>query len=138
TVHFHVYAAPEYLERHGEPQSIADLDQHRILGFGGNVPSYLANINWLVTVEREGREPRTASLVMNSVVGLKRAVERGVGIAVLPDYLIERSSPLVQVLTKCEMPALEAYFVYPEELRNVARIQAFRDFLFTKAQRWAY
>lgn len=138
TVHFHVYAAPEYLARHGEPQTIADLDHHRILGFGGNVPSYLTNINWLVTVDREGQPPRTASLVMNSVIGLKRAVERGVGIAVLPDYLIERSSPLVQVLTKCEMPALEAYFVYPEELRNVARIQAFRDFLFTKAQRWAY
>jgi hypothetical protein len=26
--------------------------------------------------------------------------------------------------------------VYPEELRSVARVQVFRDFLVAKAQRW--
>ena len=34
--------------------------------------------------------------------------------------------------------ALDAYFVYPEELKSVARVQAFRDFLVSKAQRWSY
>jgi hypothetical protein len=36
------------------------------------------------------------------------------------------------------MPALESYLVYPEEMRSVARLQVFRDFLASKAQRWAY
>jgi len=44
----------------------------------------------------------------------------------------------VQVLSQLEAPALESYLVYPEELKNVARVQAFRDFLVSKAQRWAY
>ena len=35
-------------------------------------------------------------------------------------------------------PALDAYFVYPEELKSVARVQAFRDFLVSNAQRWNY
>ncbi len=138
TVHFHVYASADYLQRFGEPQSVDDLEKHRILVFGGNVPAYLATMNWLETAGRPERSPRTTALVMNSVVGMKMAVERSVGIAVLPDYLIGQSSPLVPIMTDAEMPLLDAYFVYPEELRNVARIQVFRDFLLQKAQRWAY
>jgi hypothetical protein len=34
--------------------------------------------------------------------------------------------------------ALDAYFVYPEELKSVARIQVFRDFLVANAQRWHF
>ena len=29
-------------------------------------------------------------------------------------------------------------FVYPEELKSVARVQVFRDFLVSKAQRWSF
>jgi DNA-binding transcriptional LysR family regulator len=35
TVHFHVYASPAYVKRFGEPKSYDDLDNHRILSFGG-------------------------------------------------------------------------------------------------------
>ena len=69
---------------------------------------------------------------------MKTAVEKGVGLAVLPDYLVGRDSALVQVLTDAEMPQLDTYFVYPEEMKNLARIQVFRDFLVGKAQRWAF
>jgi hypothetical protein len=41
-------------------------------------------------------------------------------------------------LTDVEMPSLDAYLVYAEELRSVARIQVFRDFLVSKAQEWSY
>ena len=70
--------------------------------------------------------------------GLYHAITRGAGIAVLPDYLVDKEAGLVQVLNDMEAPALESYLVYPEELKNVARVQAFRDFLVSKAQRWAY
>jgi len=33
---------------------------------------------------------------------------------------------------------LDAYFVYPEELKAVSRVQVFRDFLVSKAQRWRF
>ena len=38
TVHMHLYAAPSYLERFGQPKTIADLDNHRIVTFGVPVP----------------------------------------------------------------------------------------------------
>jgi DNA-binding transcriptional LysR family regulator len=54
----------------------------------------------------------------------------------LPDYLVEDG--LVQLFGDAEAIALDAYFVYPEELKAVARVQAFRDFLVANAQRWNF
>jgi DNA-binding transcriptional LysR family regulator len=79
-----------------------------------------------------------AALTVNNITALKRAVQGGVGIAVLPDYLVEPDSGLVQVMTNIEMPSLDSYLVYPEEMKSVARVQVFRDFLVAKAQRWTY
>jgi hypothetical protein len=44
----------------------------------------------------------------------------------------------VQLLGEADALALDAYFVYPEELKAVARIQVFRDFLVANAQRWHF
>ena len=84
------------------------------------------------------RAARQAGLTVNNITALKRAVERGIGIAVLPDYLVESDSNLVQILNIADMPSLDSYLVYPEEMKSVARVQVFRDFLVSKAQRWSY
>src|SRR5215210_89082 len=58
TVHFHAFASKDYVKRFGEPKSLEDLDNHRIVSFGGDQPSYLMAVHWLSTAGREGREPR--------------------------------------------------------------------------------
>jgi DNA-binding transcriptional LysR family regulator len=136
-VHFHTYASQEYIDRFGLPLRVEDLDQHRIVSFGGPIPNFLQSLNWLATLGRTGRDHRPSVLVINSLLGLRRAIETGVGIGVLPDYL-GGNTPLVQVMPEIEMPVLEAYFAYPEELKSVARVQVFRDFLVAKASRWSY
>ncbi|NNM73086.1 LysR family transcriptional regulator [Enterovirga aerilata] len=138
TVHFHVYASTDYVKRFGEPKTIEDLDEHRLLSFGGDQPAYLLSVHWLATIGRDGRAPRDYHLVVNNIPALRSAVETGAGIAVLPDYAVDGSTKLVQLLRDVEMPALDTYLVYAEEMRNVARVQAFRDFLVAKAQRWSY
>ena len=70
--------------------------------------------------------------------GLFVMVQAGLGIAVLPEYLLGADSSLVQLLPNAEMPELECYLVYPEEMKNVARVQVFRDFLVTKAREWQF
>ena len=65
-------------------------------------------------------------------------VSSGLGIAMLPDYLVEENCGLVQLFGEGDQIALDAYFVYPEELKSVARVQVFRDFLVAKAQRWKF
>ena len=39
TVHFHLYAAPGYIQRFGAPKSMNDLDGHRIITFGEPAPN---------------------------------------------------------------------------------------------------
>ena len=139
SVHFHAYASPEYLKRFGTPHALEDLDNHRIVMLGGStVPIYLQNRNWLTEVARNGGATRTPHLTINNVLGVLRACQRGLGIALLPDYLVEEGGSLVQLFGEADAPALDAYFVYPEELKSVARVQAFRDFLVSKAQRWNF
>jgi DNA-binding transcriptional LysR family regulator len=139
SVHFHAYASPEYLKRFGTPKNHEDLDSHRIILLGGSiVPSYLQNRRWLLEIGRNGRGERTAAFTINNVLGVVRACQRGLGIAMLPDYLVEENGGVVQLFGESDRLALDAYFVYPEELKSVARVQVFRDFLVANAQRWKF
>ena len=138
TVHYHAYASEDYVKRFGEPKSIADLDNHRLISFGGNEPSYLLATHWLATVGREGQERRPIHFTVNNISALQQAMETSAGIGILPDYAVESGTGLVQVMRDSEMPHMESYLVYAEEMRTVARVQAFRDFLVAKAQRWTY
>jgi DNA-binding transcriptional LysR family regulator len=137
SVKFHAYASPEYLKRKGTPRSVEDIDNHPIIMLGGTVPQHLQNRNWLIQVGRDGKPPRIPTLIINNVLGVQRACQEGFGIAMLPDYLIEDSG-LVQLFDEADAIQLDAFFLYPEELKSVARVQVFRDFLVTKAQRWRY
>jgi len=137
-VHFHAYASPEYLKRSGTPRAVDELDDHNILAMGGTVPSYLQGVRWLLGAGRDGKEQRVPRLEINNVLGLLRACQRGLGIAMLPDYLVEENGGLVQLFTKSDGIQLDAYFAYPEELKSVARVMVFRDFLVSKAQRWSF
>ena len=75
TVHFHVYASTEYIKGHGMPKDVADLEEHRIMTYGGIAPSYLLDAHFLTTVGRDPRNPRTAALTVNNITALKRAVQ---------------------------------------------------------------
>jgi DNA-binding transcriptional LysR family regulator len=138
SVRFHAYASPEYLKRFGTPVTHEQLDNHRIVVLGGSIPTYLQPTRWLVDVARSGKNSRTPTLAINTILGALRACQRGIGIAMLPDYLVEENGGLVQLFAESDAIALDAYFVYPEELKSVARVQVFRDFLVAKAQRWNY
>jgi DNA-binding transcriptional LysR family regulator len=134
TVHYHLYASAEYLKRHGQPQTLDDLDQHRLLSY--TAPNFLDDLNVLLYLGRDAKNPREPVMSVNNITALWRAVENGVGIAILPEYLDKPH--LVQLLPAAPMPELECYLVYAEEMKNVARVQVFRDFLVASAQRWRY
>ena len=132
-VNHHVYGSMEYLSRVGVPETVEDLDQHQIITYGPDVPLPIRDVNWLAAVGRSG-EARQAQLSINNIYGVYRAVRNGIGLAAIPDYLITETDGLQRVLTGLEVPSFDTYFVYPEELRGLPRLVAFRDFLFDKAK----
>lgn len=128
TLNSKLYASPEYLKRHGMPRTPDDLDRHRVIVYGEDMPQPTATINWLLEVGASG-ERRRPVLRVNNIYGIYRAVMSGLGIAALPSYMNRLTSNLVQVLPEVEGPDSTCYFVYPEELRASKRISVFRDFL---------
>lgn len=138
TVHNHLYASPTYLKRFGTPRTLADLEHHRLITYGEDAPPPVTEINWL---QREGRKlgiPLEPVLTVNNVYGLLLAVENGVGIASLPDYMIEERPRVVRVLPDLEPPHFDTFFVYPDELRELKKIGVFRDFLLSKVAGWRF
>ena len=75
---------------------------------------------------------------VNSVYGLLLAVQSGVGLAALPDYLTLKQPNIVKALPNIKGPITEAHFVYPQSMKNVARVQAFRNFLYSKISEWEF
>ena len=133
TMHYQLVASPEYILKHGLPKSAEDLDHHRLITYGKNSQLPARNLNWILQAGRkEGTQPREAVLRVNNVYGIFRAVQSGIGIGALPDYMTIEAGDLVRVLPELEGPTLDAYFVYPEELRHSKRITVFRDFLLSK------
>lgn len=132
TVRVHAYASPEYLARYGTPQAPEDLDDHRLIIYGTDVRPPVPNINWLLEAGARPGVKRRPILNVNNIYGMYRAVQTGVGIAALPDYMAHEDHNLVRVLAEMEGQAIRAYFVYPEELRHSKRVTVFRDFLIQK------
>ena len=139
TIHFHAYASSDYLKKMGQPRDAQELDNHRLIAFGAPTAThFLYQLNSLLTLGRDAKSPRVAHIEINNLGAIARAVEQGVGIAVLPDYCVTPTSGLVRLLPQAEVPEMDCFLVYAEEMKNVARVQAFRDFLVSKAQRWRY
>lgn len=130
SLHYHVYAAPEYLKKYGMPKSPADLDNHRLIVYGEDAKAPVENMNWLLSAGTT--TPRVPILRVNNIYGIYRAVQSGLGIAALPDYFSTVAANLVQVLPELRGPSFDCYFVYPEELRHSKRVTVFRDFLLQK------
>ena len=96
------------------------------------------NPDWVLKLGLKDQKKRKPVMKVNSVYGLLLSVQSGVGLAALPDYLTVSIPNIVKVLPEVEGPRTEAYFVYPQSLKNVERVQAFRNFLYSKISEWKF
>ncbi|WP_035692155.1 LysR family transcriptional regulator [Azospirillum halopraeferens] len=132
TIHFHLYAHQSYVKRRGVPKTPADLVDHDLISYPPDVRAPVANVNWILEVGDPPAGSRRPILQVNSMYAIYRAAESGLGIAAMPDFLLDGKSEFVRVLPDIDGPKVDAYFVYAEELRHSKRIAVFRDFLVRK------
>jgi DNA-binding transcriptional LysR family regulator len=127
-------ASPSYLDRHGRPETPADLKTHRCLAFS----SAAFHSRWLL--RRRGAAAEEISvrprLVINNGIALKRIALDGAGIVVLSDWLIGdelRRGELVPVLEDYEATptAFETgiWLIYPSRTYVPRKVTAFVDFI---------
>lgn len=132
-----LYASPAYLKRMGAPETIADLDAHRLVAFEGQHYTPMRELDWALRIGRDGATPRTPGLIVNNMHAILRAVEGGAGIGTLPDYMAKGNARLVRVLPQLHPPSFGIYFLYPADLKRSRRIAAFREFLVEQMRAWA-
>lgn len=132
----HACASTAYVRKHGAPQSLADLDRHRIVSYSGHPAQHLSATLWLDTVGREGQAPREPAFRVNSALAMKYAIRAGIGVGMIPDYMMDGEGDLITVLNEIEAPKLPILFVYPEELKASKKVQVLRDYLVSKGRQW--
>ena len=137
-IHYHIYGSSKYLEKYGHLKNISDLNKHKFISYGRGAPSPVFNPDWALKLGVKDGKKRKPIMKVNSVYGLLLAVQSGVGLAALPDYMTVSVPNLVRVLPQIEGPKTEAHFVYPQSLKNVARVVAFRNFLYSKISKWEF
>ena len=135
---YHIYGSNEYLEKNGYPKTLKDLDKHKFITYGRGAPSPVYNPDWVLKIGTKEGKKRKSMMKVNSVYGLLLAVQSGVGLAALPDYIAHGVSNITKVLPDEPGKPTETHFVYPASLKNNARLVAFRNFLFTKVNEWKF
>jgi len=135
---YHIYGSNEYLEKNGYPQILKDLDKHKFITYGKGAPSPVYNPDWVLKLGAKEGKKRKSVMKVNSVYGLLLAVQSGVGLAALPDYITHNIPNLTKVLPEESGKPTETHFVYPASLKTNARLIAFRNFIFSKVSEWKF
>jgi DNA-binding transcriptional LysR family regulator len=125
-----VCASPDYLDKHGVPETPDDLRSHDCLVYGN-----LAEPGKWVYKDAAGISHSVdVNVAMTASSGdfLCEAAVRGLGIVLQPTFIAgERicNGELVPILRDYEWPVTPAYAVYPPTRHLSYRVRAFIDFL---------
>lgn len=128
-------AAPHYLARHGEPQTVADLAQHRLLGF--TAPASLNTWPLPATDAADG-EGYTIDVIVSASNGetLRHLAVQGAGIVCLSDFLTmadRAHGRLKPVLADISLPWMQpVWAVFYKQEAISPRVAALLDFLMTR------
>jgi DNA-binding transcriptional LysR family regulator len=140
TVHYHIYAAKTYLKTNPAPQSLEEIPDHNIIVYGETAVPEIRDINWLLEAYKKNAKPDSKGHVIriNNITGILQAVEAGLGIGVVPDYVAAQHPALERVLPDVAAPGFDVHLVYADALRQSKRVAAFRDFAVKSSKDWQY
>ncbi|WP_112321086.1 LysR family transcriptional regulator [Oceanibium sediminis] len=126
-------ASKSYLDVHGTPACIEDLSAHTLLHY-----SHLSTGNFWRLRSKTGEERHVrvgGRLTANNGESLKKAAESGLGISLVPTFILGSAiedGRLINVLPDLALENLGIYAVYPPGRFTQPKVRAFIDFLAEK------
>ena len=121
-------AAADYLAEHGVPQHPEELKEHSCLHYG----QIVTGNQWLlIHEEREYRVTVKGVLCSNNGEVLRDAAVRGLGITLLPTFIIQQEldrETLAIVLPDYQPPAIFLCLIYPLNRHLNTKIRLFTEF----------
>ncbi|MBY3088388.1 LysR family transcriptional regulator [Rhizobium laguerreae] len=118
-------ASPDYIEKHGSPETPEDLANHQALMQGTETWQFLDG-EMIITVNPRGR------FKADNAVALTAAAVAGIGIAYLPEGLIKdhvASGTLVPVMPNYPLPTAGIYVVRPPAQYPAKKVRVLTEML---------
>ena len=135
TIHWAVFASPDYLKQAAPLEEPQDLHAHCCLQFTpmGRDAWDLSNGRNTVTIPLAGR------IMANSIGVVKTMVAGGQGVALLPDFICkteQAAGDLVRVLSDWQGRADPVHLVYPRQRFMPPKLRAFIDLAQAELRSW--
>jgi DNA-binding transcriptional LysR family regulator len=111
-------ASPSYLRRHGTPATLADLDQHLLVNYGGDAPEFE-----YPSGDGFALHPMKSAIAVNSTDAYRAACAAGLGIIQVPRIGVRaqlEDGSLVEILRDLPSEAMPVSLVHAHG-RNVPR-----------------
>lgn len=122
-----LYAAPGYLRRHGRPAHPRELAAHALVVYAGAAPQGQWQLTRADDTQRVKLQPR---LRVNTSLAAKEALQRGLGIGLLPRRVAEPAGPgaaLRRVLPEWAAPEAPVHAVFASARYLTPKVRAFID-----------
>ncbi|CAI8734434.1 LysR family transcriptional regulator, regulator for bpeEF and oprC [Pseudomonas sp. IT-P12] len=124
-------ASPEYLARHGEPQTLEDLADHWAVGYLSSRTA--RSLEWDFVVDGEYRSVRMRErLIVNDTDAYVVTAAEGLGMIRAGSYMVRdhlADGRLVRVLTRYSSPAVPLSAMYPKNRHLSPTVRAFVDWV---------
>jgi DNA-binding transcriptional LysR family regulator len=120
-------ASPAYLKREGMPRALHELAAHRGILYSRREPDWCFRAGGRVTVVRPKR-----SLRVNHGLLMRDAALAGLGIALLPEFVVHReiaSGTLVRVGVEVEPEGADIFLAYGADRGSSAKLRALSAWL---------
>lgn len=128
TVQLITCASPDYLRQHGVPTAPEQLAAHACLIYG-----HTGHGEWTFRIgERTRKLPVNGPMRSNNGEMLRDAAIAGLGLTVLPDFIVDAAladGRLVEVLETFRAEGFAVFAVYPTHRQSSLLVRAFSDFL---------
>ncbi|MBE9068269.1 LysR family transcriptional regulator [Leptolyngbya cf. ectocarpi LEGE 11479] len=122
-------AAPSYLQHRGMPRSVEELSHHSCLAYG----ELAGRHEWLLEGPAgESRVVVNGVMCSNNGEVLRDAAIRGLGIVLLPEFIVQQSleqGSLQEILVDCRPQALSLWIMYPTNRHLSTKVQLLTTFL---------
>jgi DNA-binding transcriptional LysR family regulator len=124
---YRVYTSKKYIEKNGVPRTIEDLNQHKIISWKQR--SLSPQFNWLLIAGMQQGLEREPALILDDANLILDAIENGLGIALLVQYVELYRPNLVRILANYNIGTLDLYLIISSETEKLRKINLLVTYL---------
>ncbi|MEX0583573.1 MAG: LysR substrate-binding domain-containing protein, partial [Sneathiella sp.] len=127
---FGLYGARSYFDKKGMPETMAELIYHDFVGWqsGPNDFALSSALEQLAT-------PAQVKFRCNTVAAQIAAVSHGIGLFVVPHYLVPRDGRFIRLFPREIDEKIDMWLLTHRDLVKAQRMRVLLDFLYDKFQR---